>query len=230
MPATAPCARVDSYPTPCLGRGRCAIDLGALASCRRKQVLHPDRLVEIGCNICGIERDVPDISAGKIKTSQLSVIEAFRGHCGRKHPLPDAAAHGLIGKWEPNQERDPAQERGIEIDAKIACEDCKAAIRLDALQQIADLNVCVAIMAVADFTASPEERVGFIEEENRAGIFRRVEDRTQILLGLTDVLTDHLTEIDAPKIETQIVCEDLRRKGLAGSTRPMEKGGNTEPS
>jgi len=75
----------------------------------------------------------------------------------------------------------------------IACsmlvvEDRQPAVFLHALQQVAHLDVRVAIVAVLHFAALPEQRIRFIEEKNGAARPRSIENAREVLLRFADVL------------------------------------------
>ena len=76
--------------------------------------------------------------------------------------------------------------------AHVGGQDGQAAVRLHALQQIADLDVGVAVVAVLDLAALAEQRIGLVEQQDRAAVLGGVEDAAQILLRLADVLADDL--------------------------------------
>ncbi len=61
-------------------------------------------------------------------------------------------------------------------------------VRLHARQRVVDLNVGVAVVAVADRAALPEQGVGLVEQEHGARLLDRVEGAAQVLLGLAYVL------------------------------------------
>ena len=93
-----------------------------------------------------------------------------------------------VGEREVDQEAQPAQEGAVEGGLPVGGQDGQAAVVLHALQQVVDLDVGVAVVAVLDLGALAEQRVGLVEEEDRAAPLGRVEDRAQVLLGLADVL------------------------------------------
>ncbi len=94
---------------------------------------------------------------------------------------------------------------------------------LDPLQQVVDLDVGEAVVRVLHLHAAAEQRVGLVEEQQRAGALAGVEHLAQPLLGLADVLVDHAGEVDAIEIEPERARQHLRRHGLAGAARPAEQ-------
>ena len=58
----------------------------------------------------------------------------------------------------------------------------------DLLQQVADFDVGVAIVRVLHVGALAEQRVGFVEEQDRARRFGILEHLPEMLLRLADVL------------------------------------------
>ena len=99
-----------------------------------------------------------------------------------------------IGKRKLHDEAQAAQERRVEGAFHIGREDRQAAVGFHALQQVADFDVGVAVVAVFDFAALAEQRVGFVEEQDRAAFFGGVEHPAQILFGFADVFADHLAQ------------------------------------
>ena len=78
-------------------------------------------------------------------------------------------------------------------------------------------------MTVLDLTPLAEESIRFIKKQNSGSAFRRVEYLAQVLFSLTDILADHLAEIDAIEIETKGVRQYFRGHGLTGSLRPRKE-------
>src|SRR5207244_11882488 len=109
-------------------------------------------------------------------------------------------------------------ERGPEVGGQ----DRQSPVRLHALQQVADLDVGVAVVAVSDLRALAEQRVGFVEQQYGPAVLGGVEYAAQVALGLADVLADHLAEIDPIEIEPQLAGEDLGGQRLAGAARSGE--------
>ena len=94
---------------------------------------------------------------------------------------------------------------------------------LHALQQIADLDVGVAVVAVLDLGALAEQRVRLVEEEDGPAAFGGLEHAAQVLFGLADVFTDHLAEVDAVEVQLQLVGQHLGGKGLARAGRARQR-------
>src|SRR5262249_45603168 len=68
-----------------------------------------------------------------------------------------------------------------------------------------------------------EQRVGLVEEEDGVGGLGLVEDATEVLLRLADVLADDGREIDAIQVEPERAGHHLRRHRLAGAARTREQ-------
>ena len=98
----------------------------------------------------------------------------------------------------------------VERALHVGREDRQAAIGLHALQQVVDLDVGVAVVAVLHLAALAEQRVGLVEEQDRAAVLGRVEQAAQILLGLADVLADDRRQVDAVEVEPQLVARAPR--------------------
>ena len=147
-----------------------------------------------------------------------------------ENSAPDFRALRLIGKWKLHDETQPAQERRIERVLHVGRQDGQPAIRLHPLEQIADLDVGVTVVAVFHFAALAEKRVGFVEKQNRAAFLGGVEHAPQILFRLADVFAHHRAEIDPEKIEPQFVRQNFCRERFARAARPGEKRAQAEPA
>ena len=108
----------------------------------------------------------------------------------------------------------PAQKGRIQSTLHIGGKNCQAAEGLHALQQIIDLDVSIAIVAVLHLAALAKERVCLIKEQNRPSILCGVKELFQVLLRLPDVLANHLREIDAIEVHLQLIGDYLGRHGL----------------
>src|SRR4030095_10762245 len=141
---------------------------------------------------CAVQGDVPDAAPGDVELRQQPPVEAVRRRVDREDPAPDLGSLNLVGEWEVDDEPDPPEERGVQRRLLVCREYRKAAIRLHPLEEVADLDVGVAIVAVLDLAALAENRVGLVEEQDRAADLRCVEDSPQVLLRLADVLAHDL--------------------------------------
>src|SRR5258706_11451115 len=83
-------------------------------------------------------------------------------------------------------------------------------------------------MAVPNFAALAEERVGFIKQEDRTALFCRIEDTPQVFLRLADVLADNLTEVNTVQVEVQFVSEYFCRHCLTGAACTGEERADTQ--
>jgi hypothetical protein len=78
----------------------------------------------------------------------------------------------------------------IKIVLHVGCEDSWATVTLHALQQVAYLDVGVSVMAVFNLAPSAEQGISFIEEEYPFAFLGCIEDSSQVLLRLSNVLSD----------------------------------------
>ena len=99
----------------------------------------------------------------------------------------------------------------------------KPAIGFHALQQVAHLDVGEAVVAVTHLAALAEQRVGLVEEQHGAALFRRVEDAAQVLLGFADVLVDHGAEVDAVQVQLEGAGDHFGGERLAGAADAGEQ-------
>ena len=129
----------------------------------------------------------------------------------------------FVGKREFDDEAEPPDEGLVDVLPEVRREDRDALVLLHPLQQVADLDVRVAVVRVLHFGALAEERIRFVEEQNRLARIRLVEDLAEVLLGLADVLADDLRQIDLIEIELELRRDHLRRHRLAGAGRSREQ-------
>jgi hypothetical protein len=71
-------------------------------------------------------------------------------------------------KRELDHEAEAAQESGVERAAAVRGEDREPRVVLHLLEQVVDLDVRAAVVAVADLGARPEQSVRLVKEEDRA--------------------------------------------------------------
>ncbi len=102
-----------------------------------------------------------------------TLVVELRGGCVRREDaLPDVGSRGLVGEGELHDEADPPHERRVESVLHVGGEDRNPAVGLHLLEQVADLEVGVAIVAVAHLAALAEQGVGLVEEQDRAALRR----------------------------------------------------------
>ena len=152
------------------------------------------------------------------------------GAFARKHSSPDFCALRLIGKRESHDETQPTEEGRVERFLHVGCQDGEPAIGLHSLQKVADLDVGITIVAVFHLAPFAEERVGFVEKQDRATFLGGIEQTAQIFLRLADVLAHDRAEIDPIKIEPQFVRQNFRREGFTRAARPGKECAQTEPA
>ena len=143
--------------------------------------------------------------------ASLAIVDTVDRRRLRKNVAPNGFALSGIGKRELHHESQAAQERRIESGLHVRRQDRQAAVRFHALEQVAHFDVGVAIVAVPHFAAFAEERVGFVEKQDRAAVLRRVEHPAQVLFGFADVLAHHRGQIDPIEIEMELAEPILPR-------------------
>jgi hypothetical protein len=117
---------------------------------------HANGLVAVSSDESRIQRNVANVAACDVKARELPVIKPFsRSFCG-KDALPDARAQVRVGERERDDKAQAAQKRLVERRAHVGRQDGKSPIRLHPLQEVTDLDVCVAIMAVSYLTPFAE--------------------------------------------------------------------------
>ena len=85
-------------------------------------------------------------------------------------------------------------------------------------------------MAVFYVAALSKQRVGLVEQENGAALFRRIEHTPQVFLCFSDVLADYGREVDPVDIQPQIIGQDFRRHRFARAARPREQRADAQPA
>ena len=117
---------------------------------------------------------------------------------------------------EVHDDVEAAGERLVDVLVQVAGQDHQAVV-LEPLEQVADLEVGVAVGAVLDLAALAEQRVGLVEEQHRLAVLGLAEGRLEVLLGLADPLGDHPGEVDLEQAEPERAGDDLGGERLAGA-------------
>ncbi len=68
-----------------------------------------------------------------------------------------------------------------------------------------------------------EQGIRFIKKQDSAAIFRSIEQFAQIFLGSPNIFADNLRQIDAIKIESQLVRDHFGGKCLTGAAFPCKQ-------
>src|SRR5438094_9254624 len=148
--------------------------------CSLHEMSHSYRLLIIRSSERGVKRNATNVSAGDRKPGKQIEVELLGRRLSGENSAPDFCALRLIGKRKLHDESQPAQKGAVEGLFHVRREDGQPAICLHPLQQIANLDVGVTIVAVFDFAAFAKERVGFVEEKHGAAFLGGIEDATQI--------------------------------------------------
>jgi hypothetical protein len=85
-------------------------------------------------------------------------------------------------------------------------------MRLEAPEQVSAVQAGMALEPVDDMRRFREQRVGFVEQQARAGALGEPKDPVQILLGLADIFIDDLAQIDSVKRASGRTGDSFRRK------------------
>src|SRR6266545_942323 len=211
-----------------LRRGERFFDLGVLAPGRPQEVAHAHRLAFVGGQEGGVERDVADVASSYTEAGEELRLQSLDRRLFREDAAPDLLPLRRFGERELDDEAEAAQERRVERVLEVRGEDREPAVGLHALEQIADLDVGVAVVAVLDLGTFAEQGVGLVEEEDGPAFLGGVEHLAQVLLGLADVLADHGREVDAEEVEPELAGEDLGGHGLAGAAGAGEQGAHPQ--
>ena len=91
--------------------------------------------------------------------------------------------------------------------------------RLDALQEVVDLEVRVPIVAALYFRPLCKQRVRLVEQQDRVAGFGRLEQPGKLLLGFADVLRHELREVDLIEIEPSSFAMSPALPAMANGSR-----------
>ena len=183
----------------------------------------------------GVEGDRADVPARELELSgEERDVELREIDLRREHPRPDAGALLRAGHRELDDMAQPAGEGLVEVAAAVGGEDGDAGEALHALQQVAGLDIGEAVVGVAHLGALAEQRVGLVEEQHRAHALGGVEHALEVLLGLADVLVDHLARgrcgratgracAPAPRRPWSCRCRARRRRAPRSRPRPAPR-------
>jgi hypothetical protein len=173
------------------------------------------------------QRDVADAAAGHLDPAgeEVQVQASVARHGGGPDLLPDPAAVRDAWQLEFHRGVQPAHERLVHVAAQVGGEHDDAVVLFHLLQQVADLDVGVAVVGVAYLRALAEQGVGLIEEQDGVAGRRLGEDAGQVLLRLADVLADHRGQVDLVQVEAEGVGQHIGGHRLAGTGRAGEQDG-----
>ena len=140
-------------------RRRCAIRTGSSASAARNAALS------------AMLRMLPPATSSR---ASLRSVEPLARRARREDAAPDLArAARRPGYGNCTTKRSRRRKAASSARLHVGREDREAAVGLHPLQQVADLDVRVAVVAVLDLAALAEERVGLVEEQDGAAAPRR---------------------------------------------------------
>src|SRR5262245_51448926 len=80
------------------------------------------------------------------------------------------------------------------------------------LQKIAYFDICIAVVAVPDLSAFPEERIRLIEEKDDAALFCGPDQAFQIFFGFTNVFANELLQSNSRS--SNVPTQDMTPKPL----------------
>jgi hypothetical protein len=96
-------------------------------------------------------------------------------------------------------------------------------VRLDAGQQVADLQVGVAVARLLHLAALGEQRIGLVELQHHGLALGGVEQAVEVLLGLAHVLADQAAQVHPVQAPAQGAGDDAGGQGLAGARGPANR-------
>ena len=179
----------------------------------------------LGSEKGGVERDIVDAAAGQVEARQSIVVQficwAFAAGNTFCHMRLRSAGPGNGKVTMKRRRRIKAVSRALFM---LVARMARPRYGFHALQQVVDLDIGVAVVAVLDLAALAEEGVGLVEEEDRPAVLRGIEEAAQVFLGLADVFADHRREVDAIEVEAQVVGDHLGCHGLAGAALARKEG------
>ena len=153
-------------------------------------------------------------------------VEIHDRRAGREAQLPQPQPFGLVGRRERDAHVDAPDEAVVDVAGVVRGEDGQPVEAFELLEQVARLEVRVAVVRVGDLGALGEHRIGLVEEQDHRAALGRSEDPVEVLLGLPDVLRHDGSEVDAEQVEPELAGDDFGRQGLAGARRTGEERDN----
>ena len=140
------------------------------------------------------------------KTNQMNQINLSRQSRSSRVSCRNPSRLFLLHPSSPHRPHHddhlrPGRESLIDALLSIGREDDDSVVTLDALEKMGRLGIRVLVMGIVGITAGPEQRVCFIEEEDRATGFCFIKYGVQILLSFTDVLAHHRRQIHPEQID-----------------------------
>ena len=122
-----------------------------------------------------MDKVIIDTSACHVQTRKPIVIQTrFRNIC-RKDLLCNNPALLKTGERKINDETQPTQKRLIQHTPHISRQNSKTVIRFHTLQEVADLDICIAIVTVLYLASLAEQGVRLVKKQNCAATLRRIE-------------------------------------------------------
>ncbi len=107
------------------------------------------------------------------------VEQRFSGRRPRRQCAPpDRQPFLRAGRHKVDDEAQAAQEGGVQIGFAVGGQGGDAVEPLDALQQVVDLDIGEAVVAVLYLHAAAEQRVGLVEEQHHSCAFAECEHDT----------------------------------------------------
>ena len=110
----------------------------------------------------------------------------------------------------------PPHEGLVHVLVPVGGKDDDALVFVHPLQEVADLDIGVPVMGVANLAAPAEKGVRFVEEQDGVAALGLGEDFGQVLLRLPDVFADHRRKIDLVDVQRQRAGDDVGSHRLAG--------------
>src|SRR5262245_52973901 len=106
----------------------------------------------------GVQRNTPNGSTRDVESCQSGPVNTVERRRPREHAFPYPLPLDCIRKRKANDESQAAQKRSIQRILAVRGQDRETGVRLQALQQIAHLDVGISIVAVLDVGSLAEER------------------------------------------------------------------------
>jgi len=152
-----------------------ALKLGVLDMRRLDQQGLVNRAIGVGGAEGRMEGDRAYAAAGELPARERGEVDgAKRGALGELPP-PYLLAGLRVGERELHDKAQPPHERAVERAFHVGGQNGQTPVRLDALEQVGDFDVGVAVVAVLDVAALAKERVRLVEQQDGAAGFGGVE-------------------------------------------------------
>lgn len=142
----------------------------------------------------------------------------------RRQHLPPELQALLPGRHREIDHRLETPGEGlVDVGFQVGREDHRAREILDALQQIRDFLIRIAVVRGVRRRPLAEQGVRLVEEEDPVVVFRQVEHVGQVLLGLAHILGDEHRKVHPIDVQPVLLAQQGGRQRLTRPRRAVEQ-------